>query len=158
MRCFQPPKGACVRMQASYLALAVELYQVHLFQSLVASGLSNSIIPFCIRVLDLVKPHSLMPMSTPIPCQSQFFVLFVSSLSPASTTPNPNMPTLFLQHASTTSSTPQPLTPATTHATAPIVQGSFRPLTIAPSTHFSFFTLLAMPSFPGQSFKYSLLA
>ncbi|KAL8961242.1 MAG: hypothetical protein Q9183_005339, partial [Haloplaca sp. 2 TL-2023] len=72
----------------------------------------------------------------------------ISSHSP---TPNPNISTEFLHAASTTSSNGTPLTPATTFATFRISHGSFLPLTIHPSSHFSFFTFFHFSFSPSPS-------
>src|ERR1700684_3308870 len=53
--------------------------------------------------------------------------------------PKPNILIVFSQAASVSTSRLTPLIAATAHPTLPIIHGSFRPLTIAPSTHFSFF-------------------
>lgn len=53
-----------------------------------------------------------------------------------------NTLTVFRQAASQTSSTETPLMPATIFPTRSIIHGSLRPFTMAPSTHFSFFTTL----------------
>lgn len=60
-------------------------------------------------------------------------------------------------YASQTTSTSTPLILAITYATNGIVAGSFRPFTMAPLTHLSFFTALGT-SGAAPSFQYRALA